>query len=47
MGLCRELGKTLEEGLEMSVLEFQLWAAYFKLEQDKQKEIKDNGRRSN
>jgi hypothetical protein len=37
--LAKELGKTLEEILDISTLEFTLWAAYYQLQgkQDKQR----------
>jgi hypothetical protein len=47
MGLCRELGITLEQGFEMTTTEIQLWAAYFTIEQEKIKESIKNDRRSN
>ena len=46
MRLCRDLGLTLEQGMEMSVLEFKLWAAYYTLENKEQKkQEKRHGRR--
>lgn len=36
--LAKELGQTLETILEMTTLEFTLWAAFYK-QQNKQKEM--------
>jgi hypothetical protein len=41
MSVCRELGKTVKEGMEMTVFELKLWAAFFKLENDRNKEQMD------
>jgi hypothetical protein len=38
MGVCRELGMTLKEGMEMSVFEIKCWAAFFKIDGEKQRE---------
>ena len=45
MFLAKELGKSLEEILEISSLEFRMWAAYYRYEQERQKqETKKRGR---
>lgn len=44
MSVCRELGKTLAEGLEMSAYELKCWAAFFRMEEAKMKERKNGGR---
>lgn len=46
MGVCRELGITLQQGLEMSAYELKCWAAFFSIEEQRMKEITKNGRRS-
>jgi hypothetical protein len=46
MGVCRELGKTLAEGFEMSILEIKLWAAFFKIDAERTKERLNRDRRS-
>lgn len=46
MGVCRELGKTLAEGMEMSAYELKCWAAFFRMEEAKMKERTRNGGRS-
>lgn len=46
MGLCRELGITLAQGLEMSAYELKCWAVFFRMEEQRMKEITKNGRRS-
>ena len=38
MSVCRELGKTLQEGMQMSVFELKCWAAFFKLDSERQRE---------
>jgi hypothetical protein len=38
MQVCRELGITLKQGFEMSVFELKCWAAFFKIENDRQKQ---------
>jgi hypothetical protein len=35
MQVCKELGMTVAQGLEMSVLELKLWAAFFKIETER------------
>ena len=32
MRVCKELGITLQQGMEMSVFELKCWSVYFKLE---------------
>lgn len=46
MGVCRELGITLAQGMEMTVFELKCWAGFFKLENDRQKEQMNSGRRN-
>lgn len=47
--LAKDLGRTFEEILEMSDLEFKYWVAYYTLEYKERKEAmrknKKNGRR--
>jgi len=38
MMVCKELGKTLEEGMSMSVFELKCWAAFFKQQNDMEKQ---------
>lgn len=46
MRICRDLGLTLEQGMEMSQLEFKLWVAYYTMEHKEQKKVEaQNGRR--
>lgn len=46
MFLAKELGKSLEEILEISTLELVLWAAYFGLEtKESEKRMRANGRK--
>jgi hypothetical protein len=50
MYLAKELGKSLEEILDISVLEFRMWVAFFKLENEKtskQQQTMRKGRRGN
>jgi hypothetical protein len=48
MFLAKELGKSLEEILEISTLEFRMWAAYYRVEREKQdkqqKTVRKTGR---
>jgi hypothetical protein len=44
MMVARELGKSVEEVTQLSVLELQLWSAFFKLERDESKRAMDHGR---
>lgn len=46
MSVCRELGITLKEGMEMTVFELKLWAAFFKLENERQKEYMSKSKRT-
>ena len=41
MNIAEKLGKTLEEIIEISTLEFQMWVAYFEIK----KEIEEEARR--
>jgi len=44
MFLARELGKSLEEIMEISTLEMILWAAYYQLDKKEQdKRMRGNG----
>lgn len=48
MRLAKDLGRTLEELMEMSTLEFKLWAGYYTLEAKEREAAmrkKKNGRR--
>lgn len=48
MRLSKDLGQTLETTLEMSTVEFKLWAAFYSLENKQRKEQQrkaKNGRR--
>lgn len=38
MQVCRELGITLKEGMSMSVLELKMWGAFFKMENEREKQ---------
>ena len=42
--LAKDLGRTLEEIMEMSTLEFQGWAAFYKWEYDEQKRAHQKAR---
>jgi len=44
MQVCRELGKTLEEGMNMSVFELKCWAAFFKIENEREKQALQRAR---
>jgi len=44
MHIAKHLGKSVEEVMQFSVLEIQLWSAYFKIEHDKEKRVMNNGR---
>jgi hypothetical protein len=39
MNIAEKLGKTLDEILEISTLEFQLWISYFELKNELQEEM--------
>lgn len=48
MFLARELGKTLDQIMEMSTLEFTLWVAFYQLEgkkKEQQARAMQNGRK--
>lgn len=48
MRLAKDLGRTLEEMLEISTLEFVLWAAFYKHEQQQQQgRMRASGRKHN
>ena len=38
MNIAEKLGKTLEEMMEVSTLEFQMWIAYFELKNELESE---------
>ena len=38
MTIAEKLGKTLEEMMEISTLEFQMWVAYFELKNELESE---------
>jgi len=38
MQICKELGLTLQQGMELSVFEIKLWVAYFNQVNDMQRE---------
>lgn len=45
MFLAKELGKSLEEILDISTLEFRMWAAFYRYEKERQeKAMKKRGR---
>lgn len=46
MSLCRELGITLSEGMNMTVFELKCWAAFFKIDNQRTKEQMNRGRRN-
>ena len=43
MRVAKELGKSIQEVMQFSVLELKLWSAYFKIEYDDQKKVMQNG----
>lgn len=48
MRLAKDLGRTLEEMLEISTLEFVLWVAFYKREhQQQQGRMRQSGRKYN
>jgi hypothetical protein len=48
MFLGKELGLSLEQVFELSLLELRLWGAYYSLEhKDKERSMKDGKRRHN
>ena len=44
MLVAKTLGKSLEEVTQLSVLELQLWGAFFKIESDEQRKVMADGR---
>jgi hypothetical protein len=38
MQVCRELKMTVTEGMNMSVLELKMWGAFFKMENEREKQ---------
>jgi hypothetical protein len=46
MFLAKELGKTLDEILDLSTLEVRMWAAYFSLENKQQQKNQPTMRKS-
>ena len=38
MNIAEKLGKTLEEIIEISTLEFQMWVAYFEIKNEMESE---------
>lgn len=43
MHIAKELGKSIEEVMQFSVLEIQLWASYFKIQRDSQQRGMNRG----
>ena len=43
MRIAKELGKSIQEVMQFSILEIQLWSAYFKLEHDEQQKVMKSG----
>lgn len=43
MHIAKQLGKSVVEVMQFSVLELQLWSAYFKIEHDEQKKVMNHG----
>ena len=39
MNIAEKLGKTLEEAMEISTLEFQMWIAFYELKKEIQEEL--------
>lgn len=46
MHIAKELGKSVEEVMQFSVLEIQLWSSYFKIQHDEMKKGMNHGRSS-
>jgi hypothetical protein len=46
MQICKELGLTLTQGMELSVFEIKLWLAFFKTEAKLREEAGQKIRRS-
>jgi hypothetical protein len=42
--VAQDLGKSIEEVMELSVLELQIWMAYYKLQSDEKKGAMNDGR---
>ena len=40
MSIAEKLGKTLEEMIEISTLEFQIWVAYFEIKNELEEEAR-------
>ena len=40
MSIAEKLGKTLEEMIEISTLEFQMWVAYFEIKNELEEEAR-------
>lgn len=48
MTLAKDLGKTLEEIMEISTLEFTMWAAYYNMaSKHREGRMRQNGRKHN
>jgi hypothetical protein len=43
MTVAKTLGKSVEEVTQFSVLELQMWSAYFKIERDQQEKVMNSG----
>ena len=43
MHIAKQLGKSLEEVMQLSVLELRLWSAYFKMEHDENRKAMNHG----
>ena len=41
MKIAQELGKSVEEVMQFSVLEIKLWYAWFKMQADEQRKVMD------
>ena len=39
--VAQELGKSIEEVMQFSVLELRLWSAWFKMQADEQRKVMD------
>lgn len=39
MQLCKELGLTLQQGFELSSYELKCWAAFFRIENERTREM--------
>ena len=47
MQLAKDLGKSLDELLEMSTVEFRLWAGFYNLNHKREQRTMSNGRHAN